>query len=149
MYDLLVTSQISEASFEALLQLYQVRTALNHATREELYRLPNLEYADVDRIIAHLAERGPIRSVDELDEAGVLEARVAASLAAFVLLQAPRERREGASGFLRAQLRWSGRHDRLPPSAALQARVLAAGRLDAGAAAVLTRNQTGRVAILF
>ena len=145
LYDLLVTSQISEASFEALLQLYQVRIALNHATREELYRLPNLEYADVDRIIAHVAEHGPIRSVDELHEAGVLDARVAASLTAFVLLRPAREGRAGASGFLRAQLRWSGRHDRLPPSAALQARVLAAGRLDAGAAAVLTRNQTGRV----
>jgi hypothetical protein len=145
LYDLLVTSQISEASFEALLQLHQVRVALNHATREELYRLPNLDYADVDRIIAHLGEQGPIRSVNELHEAGVLEARVASSLAAFVLLQSSRERREGARGFVRAQLRWSGRHDRLPPSAALQARVRAAGRLDAGAAAVLTRNQTGRV----
>ena len=145
LYDLLVTSQISEASFEALLELYQTRVELNRASREALYRLPNLEYADVDRIIAPVAEHGPIRSVDELHEAGVLDARVAASLTAFVLLHPAREGRVGASGFLRAQLRWSGRHDRLPPSAALQARVLATGRLDAGAAAVLTRNQTGRV----
>ena len=144
LYDLLATQQISERSFDALLFLFQTRVDLNSADREALYQLPNLEYADVDRLLAYRQAEGPIVSLDALVSAAVLPARLVHSMAAFVIV----DRRDGAeappTGFVRLQARWSGRYDRLPPPAALQARVRAASHLDSGAVLTITRNTLGR-----
>ncbi len=47
LYELLITEQISLASFDALLLLHQTRVDLNRASRQDLYLLPNLDYAQV------------------------------------------------------------------------------------------------------
>jgi len=145
LYDLLVTGQISEASFGALLQLHQTRVELNRAGREKLYLLPNIDFTDVDGILAYRDEVGSIHTLGDLVAAGVLERKVADSLRAFVMVRPLEVGKGRADGFVRAQTRWTGRYDRLPPATALQGRIHALGHLDAGAVAALTRNRLSRV----
>lgn len=145
LYDLLVTEQISESSFNALLLLYQTRVDLNRAGRQALYLLPNLDYGHVDRILAYRREAKVIHVLGDLVAAGVLEAEMVSSLRAFVVVRAPDAPKSRVNGFLRVQGRWSGRHDRLPPASAVQARIKALGNLDIGIAAALTRNGLHRV----
>lgn len=144
LYDLLVTGQISERSFNALLILHQTRVDLNRSARAELYLLPNLDYADVDRILAYRAEAGAIHAVGDLVAAGVLATELAEPLRAFVSVRARSAPKGQVDGFVRAQLRWSGRYDRLPPPAAIQARVQGPRNLDSGVVATLTRNRVRR-----
>lgn len=145
LYDLLVTGQISERSFDALLLLHQTRVELNRATRSQLYLLPNLDYANVDRILEYREETDTIRAVDDLPAAGVISEELADSLRAFVSVRAAPNAEDGVNGFVRAQLRWSGRYDRLPPAAAMQARIQGPRRLDSGVVGTLTRNRVRRV----
>lgn len=145
LYDLLATEQISQRSFDALLLLFQTRVELNTAGREALYQLPNLEYADVDRLIDYRETAGSIDDLFELASGGVLSERLVRSMQAFVLLRAPEQDKRRPTGFFRIQARTSGRYDRFPPAAATQARVRAAAHLDSGAVLVLTRNTLRRV----
>ncbi|RLB44408.1 MAG: hypothetical protein DRH30_01725 [Deltaproteobacteria bacterium] len=145
LYDLLVTEQISESSFDALLLLYQTRVELNRANRSRLYLLPNLDYKHVDRILAYRKETGVIHSLGDLIAGGVLEAEVAGSLRPFVIVRVPDAPRSQTSGFVRVQGRWSGRYDRLPPASAVQARIKTLRHLDMGLAGALTRNRLRRV----
>ncbi|HET6418447.1 MAG TPA: hypothetical protein VFG22_19270 [Polyangiales bacterium] len=145
LYDLLVTGQISKSSFEALLLLYQTRVDLNRAGRPQLYLLPNLDYDQVDRILAYRREAGSIHQLEDLVESGALEPELVRALGSFVIVRPADAPRSRVDGVLRIQALWSGRNDRLPPAMALQARVKAARNLDAGMAATLTRNGLGRV----
>ncbi len=145
LYELLVTDQISESTFDALVALHQTRVDLNRADRERLYLLPNLDYADVDGVIAYRREEGPIRGLDELVHAGVVSAELANSLRAFVLSTMADGTPRRTDAMLRIQGRWSGRTDRLPPPFAVQARIRPLESLDIGAAATITRNQLHRV----
>ena len=145
LYDLLITGQISKSSFEALLLLYQTRVDLNRAGRPQLYLLPNLDYDQVDRILAYRKEAGSIRRLGDLVESGTLEPELVHPLGSFVVVRPADAPRSKVDGALRIQALWSGRNDRLPPAMALQARVKAARNLDAGMAATLTRNELGRV----
>lgn len=140
LYDLLVTEQISESSFNALLLLHQTRVELNRASRQGLYLLPNLDYGHVDRILAYRREVGVIHGLGDLVAARVLKSELVSSMRAFVIVRVPDAPKPRASGFLRVQGRWSGRHDRLPPASAVQARVKALHNLDIGVAGTLTRN---------
>ncbi|MFW2389915.1 MAG: hypothetical protein ACN4G0_16370 [Polyangiales bacterium] len=145
LYDLLATEQISEASFDALLLLHQTRVDINRAGRQELYLLPNLSYSEVDVVLAYRDAAGVIADLDELAQAGVLGAKLANSIRAFVLVRDPNPASHETSGMLRVQSRWTGRNDRLPPASAVQARVAAIGNLDVAFAGVLTRNRLRRV----
>ena len=145
LYDLLITEQISVASFDALLLLHQTRVELNQAARQELYLLPNLDYAEVDRILAYRTAVGSIESLDQLIEAGALAPDLARSMRAFIIIRDPSVVRSQTDALLRLRARWTGRYDRLPPAFALQARVQALGNLDMGLAAALTRNSLRRV----
>jgi len=145
LYDLLITEQISAASFDALLLLRQTRVDLNRAARQDLYLLPNLDYAEVDRILSYRKEATSIHSLDELIAAGALAPNLARSIRPFILVLDSSVGGSQTNAFLRLQARWTGRHDRLPPAFALQARVQAIGNLDTGLAAALTRNALRRV----
>lgn len=138
LYDLLLTRQISERSFDALLLLLQTKVDLNTATRDALYALPNLDYAHVDAILGHRERQGAIRDPTELVESGVLPRRLLDAMVTFVRVQV--RELDRADGFVRLSSRWSGRYDRLPPASAVQARVSAFGRLDAGLVGLVTRN---------
>lgn len=145
LYDLLITEQLSLASFNALLLLHQTRVDLNRATRQDLYLLPNLDYAQVDRILAYRNAAGSIASLDELIGADALAPKLARSIRAFIIVGDPRIASSQTQALLRLRARWTGRHDRLPPALALQARVRALGKLELGLAAALTRNGLRRV----
>jgi hypothetical protein len=145
LYDLLITEQISQASFDALLLLYQTRVDLNRAARQDLYLLPNLDYAQVDGILAYRKTVASIHSLDELVAAGALEQDLARSIRAFIIVRDSSTARSPTKALLRLQARWTGRYDRLPPAFALQARVRTLSNLDMGVAATLTRNALGRV----
>lgn len=141
LYDLRVTGQLSEASFNALLLLHQTRVELNRAGRERLYLLPNLTYEQVDRIIAYREEAAGIRAFGDLVASGTLPRRLVESIRPFVWVESLASADAGPDGFVRIQGRWSGRYDRLPPAAAVQARVRAARHLDVGVVTTLTRNR--------
>lgn len=143
LYDLLLTRQISESSFDALLLLLQSKVDLNSATRDALYAIPNLDFGDVDAILAHREHAGVIRDPGELAAQKILSPRLVGAMLAFVTVQVRDSDR--ANGFVRLLSRWSGRYDRLPPASAIQARVSALGRLDAGLVGTVTRNRVGRV----
>jgi len=145
LYDLLVTGQISESSFNALLLLHQTRIELNRASRQQLYLLPNLDYGHVDRILAFRREAEAIDGLDDLVAAGVLSVELSESLRAFVVVSAPETPKTQTDGFVRIQARWSGRYDRLPPAAAIQARIRSLRNLDIGLVAALTRNTLRRI----
>jgi len=140
LYGLLLTEQISKSSFDALLLLFQTRVDLNRASREQLYMLPNLDYGHVDRILAFRKKARVIRDLEELITAGALSIELADSLRPFVVISAQDEPKMQTDGFVRVRGRWSGRYDRLPPAAAVQARVKVGRNLDVGLAAALTRN---------
>ncbi|MGB5415887.1 MAG: helix-hairpin-helix domain-containing protein [Polyangiales bacterium] len=145
LYELLITEQISLASFDALLLLHQTRVDLNRASRQDLYLLPNLDYAQVDRILAYRNAAGSIHSLDELIGAGALATDLAGSIRAFIIVSDPGVASSQTNALLRLRARWTGQHDRLPPAFALQARVRTLGNLDTGVAAALTRNGLRRV----
>ncbi len=145
LYDLLITEQISSASFDALLLLHQTRVDLNRATRQDLYLLPNLDYAQVDRVLAYRKEVTSIHSLDALTAAGALAPDLARSIRAFIIIRDSSVARPQTHGRLRLRARWTGRYDRLPPAFALQARVQTIGNLDMGLAAAITRNGLRRV----
>ena len=145
LYDLLITEQISTASFDALLLLRQTRVDLNRAARQDLYLLPNLDYVEVDRILAYRKEVTSIHSLDELVAAGALAPNLAHSIRPFIIVRDSSVAGSKTNASLRLQARWTGRHDRLPPAFALQARVQTLANLDTGLAAALTRNALRRV----
>lgn len=145
LYDLLITEQISPKSFDALLLLYQTRVDLNRAARQDLYLLPNLDYAEVDRILSYRKEATSFESLDELVAAGLLAPELARSIRPFIIVGDSSAAKSKTRAFLRLQARWTGRYDRMPPPLALQARVRALGNLDTGLAAALTRNSLRRV----
>ena len=145
LYELRITEQISEPSFNALLLLHQTRVDLNRAGRQTLYLLPNLDYAQVDRILAYRNTVTAIDSLDELIAEGVLGPDLAHSLRAFIVMGISDSDKAETKGLLRIQARWTGRHDRLPPPSAMQARIRTLGQLDIGMAVVLTRNGLHRV----
>ena len=145
LYDLQVEGQIGDATFSALLLLFQTRVDLNRADRERLYAIPNLTYADVDRIIAYRAEVESVRELEDLAAANVLPHRVVKSIRPFVMVDPARRGDGEASGLGRVQVRMSGAHDRYPPASAAQTRVLGPHNLDIGMLAVLERNRVRKV----
>lgn len=145
LYDLLVSGQISKRSFDALLLLHQSKVDLNRADRERLYALPNLDLGHVNRILRYRAEASGIRTLEELVLARVLEPKLIDAVRAFVIVRSTKAPKSPTNGFTRLQTRWSGRHDRLPPAAAVQARVQALRNLDVGAVGILTRNDVREV----
>jgi len=144
LYDLYVTSQISEATFLSLQEMLRRGTDLDTASREVLYALPNLTYTDVDRLLAYRAEAGRIRDPAALVPAGVLSARHLAALAPFFTVVDPTKRRAPINGFVQHQTVWTAR-DRRVPAMALQARITTLRHLTLGFAGQLTRNRIGPV----
>lgn len=146
LYDLQVSGQISDASFDTLLLLFQTKVDINAAGRARLYTLPNLELHHVDAILAYRARVGRVDSIDTLVEATVLSPELADSVRAFVVCAPSTERgRESVRGWLRVESRWTGRYDRLPPATVAQTRISAPYGVDLGAVALVVRNQVGQV----
>lgn len=144
LYDLYVTQQISESTFNDLLDLIRRGVDLDVASREELYALPNLTYDDVDRIIAYRTQAGRITDPAALVVAGVLPRRTLESIAAFLVVPDPGGEITTVRGFARYRTVWTVEDHRVPPMA-LQARVSTFRNLTVGAAGLLDRNRLAPV----
>ena len=140
--DLLAAADISQDSYDELLDVLQTGIDLEHANRAQLYSLPNLTYADVDAIIAFRdAQRGSIPDPGVLVTAGVLSQEKLLAISAFLVV-APRKSGFHVRGILRAETRYTV-HDRLAPPVLLRGRLTLSKHLQVGFAATTTRLQVG------
>ncbi|NJK30965.1 MAG: helix-hairpin-helix domain-containing protein [Deltaproteobacteria bacterium] len=142
LYDLFVTEQISEDTFNTLVELRRRGVDLNEASREQLYSLPNLTYEDVDAILAYRAEVGVIHAPADLVAAGVLSRQKLGSILTFIRAHDERRRLTATSGWVRYQTAWSQEDNTVPPMV-LQARITTLRDLTIGGAAFLTRQRPG------
>ncbi|NVB36199.1 hypothetical protein G6O69_36575 [Pseudenhygromyxa sp. WMMC2535] len=142
LYELYISDQISEDTFNTLVELRRRGVDLNEATREELYSLPNLTYDEVDAILAYRAEAGVIHRPADLAAAGALSERKLAAILTFIVANDPRSRLTATHGWVRYQTAWTAGDTKVPPMA-LQARVTTLRHLTVGVAAFLTRQRPG------
>ncbi|PRQ09995.1 hypothetical protein [Enhygromyxa salina] len=142
LYDLYITDQISEDTFNTLLELRRRGVDLNQADREVLYSLPNLTYEDVDAILAYRAEVGVIHAPGDLAAAGVLSADKLGSILAFIQAHDRAAKLTATHGWVRYQTAWS-QEDRTVPPMVLQARITTLRQLTIGVAGFVTRQRPG------
>lgn len=140
--DLLATEQITAETHAALLTLLERGVDLNTATREELYSLPNLTYADADAILEYRKAQGRIDDPASLVGAGALSDDKLVAIAAFLVVRKPD--RSALHGLVRATTRATQGDDTIPPMAVLAR--LRSGRYWTGAmTATLDRRAIGPV----
>jgi hypothetical protein len=77
---------ISDATLQTLLELYEDGVDLNQADREELYELPGLTYAEVDAIIAFRKAEGHVDDPAVLVASGALSPEQLVQIAPFLLV---------------------------------------------------------------
>ena len=142
--DLLLTQQITDTSYETLVELLRQGVDLNTADREGLYALPNLTYDEVDRILAYREDAGRIADPAALVTAGALPRRKLAAIAPFLLIPAPEGSAGAITGFVRYRMTYVAGDPRVPPMA-LQGRITALGNLTVGGAALLDPRRLARV----
>ncbi|EDM81904.1 hypothetical protein PPSIR1_05538 [Plesiocystis pacifica SIR-1] len=145
LYDLYVTNQISEDTFNTLVELRRRGVDLNEATREELYTLPNLSFEDVDRILAYRAEVGVIHAPADLLAAEVLDQRKLGSILTFIRANDQRRKLTATHGWVRYQTAYTPTDTTVPPMA-LQARITTLRQLTIGGAGFVTRQRPGNPA---
>jgi hypothetical protein len=143
LYELMVSGEISEDTFNSLLEVWERGVDLNSASREDLYALPNLTYADCDAIIAFRGAAGGIKDPTELVSSGTLSQEKLLAISSFLVI--PRiGKHYPASLALHAPMVWSPVDD-TAPAGAVRMRGSAFGRLSFGAAPMLTRQRLGDV----
>lgn len=142
LYELFITDQISEDTFNTLVELRRRGVDLNEASRAQLYSLPNLTYDDVDRILAYREEAGVIHTPSDLVAAGVLSREKLGSILTFVQAYDRRRKLGAAHGWVRYQTAWS-QGDRTVPPMTLQARITTLRQLTVGVAGFVTRQRPG------
>ncbi len=143
--ELLRADEIDQDSYETLTELLNDGVDLNSASREELYTLPNLSYADVDAILAFRKENGEIRDPVELVSSGTLTKELLLSIAPFLVVSEPGE---PATVSTRARIRYRTTFvagDETVPPMMLAGNLSTLRHLDAGVIGVLTRNTLGEV----
>lgn len=141
--DLLTEGEISSDTYETLLDLYRRGVNLNTASREQLYSLPNLTYAEVDAILAYRKEAGFIEDPAALVIADVLSERKLAAIAVFIAVAGPERAAVAADGFIRIPSVYVAGTDGAPP-AAIHTRV-AVDDFTFGLVGVVTHNRLGEV----
>lgn len=145
LYDAIGARLISSETFERLRELLARGVSLDTATREELYQLPNLSYAEVDAMLLARQRLGGLADGSALVSAGVLSQRQLDAIAPF--LRGPEGQLGGDAGWSAwAQLATRYRHGDLElPSFALRLRLARGPALTVGLALAFTRQQLGEV----
>ncbi|MBA2545223.1 MAG: hypothetical protein H0V17_36610 [Deltaproteobacteria bacterium] len=138
--DLFAAGDITQDTFEELLQLLNAGIDLNVADRALLYTLPNLTYDDVDAII-RFRDKERIRDPAQLVKAGALSEDKLFAIAAFIEIEAAGDR-HNVKGFARLQTRFTP-YDNVAPPWAFRARFTAFKHLQVGIAAAFTRLDVG------
>ena len=120
--DLLASQDISQDTYDQLLDLLSRGVDLTSANRSELYSLPNLTFDDVDKIIAYRElQKGIIRDPADLVAAGALSQEKLLAISVFVVQRPPGENPMNLHGWVRVMSRVAA-SDRLAPPALLRAR---------------------------
>ncbi len=141
--DLLASNDITQDTYDELLDLLGRGVNLNEADRGELYALPNLTYDDVDKIIAlRTLNKGVIRDPADLVAAGALSQEKLLAIAAFIVFDAPGDDKLALRGWIRAMTRFT-HTDRIAPPFMLRSRINAMKHLEAGIALTETRLRVG------
>lgn len=143
LHDLQAQGVISDETAQALLELLDTGVNLSTATREELYELPNLTYADVDAILAFRQLNTGIEDPADLVGAGAITAEQLVQIAPFLIIQG-----RDAALPVTGQVRVAGRTtagDSLAPTGFLQARLKGPKGLSGAATLVGTRQRLGDV----
>lgn len=130
---------ISDETAETLLELIREGVDLNSATREQLYDLPGLTYADVDAILEYRKATGRIGDPAELVGSGALTAEQVVQLAPFIRIDAAAPLLP-VSGAIHAATRFTTT-DNVPPPALLSARLKGPYQLSAGFMMFTTRRR--------
>jgi len=140
--DLLAAGDITQDTYDELLDLLDTGVDLSTADRAQLYALPNLTYDDVDRIIAFRDKQdGVIRDPAALVAAGVLSSEKLLAISAF-LVRSEDAGGRGVRGWIRGEARFEVRDQLLPPLA-LRGRLAAPHHVQAGFAGLFTRLEIG------
>lgn len=139
--DLLLQQDITQETFDQLLDLLNQGVDINEATREELYTLPNLTYAEIDKIIAYRDLNQRIKNPADLVAAGVLTEDKLLAISGFLIVRDQLATFQ-PKGFVRIQTRMS-LHDSLLPPIALRGRFSADKVWTAGFGATFSRLQVG------
>ena len=142
--DLLASGQIEVDTHEALRVLLDRGVVLDTATREELYSLPNLTYADVDAILEYRKLNGFIADPIDLVVAGALTEEKLLAISSFLVVGRRAASKYEPHGFVRVFTRGT-QADRTVPPVGARVRVRAGKELTAGLAATLTRHRVGEV----
>ncbi len=142
--DLLASQDITQDTYDQLLDLLERGVDLATASRPELYSLPNLTYDDVDKIIEYRKlQKGRINDPSDLVAAGALSQEKLVAISAFIVVRPPGENPMNLHGFVRAQTRWEVHDDGSAPPFLLRARFTAYKHLAAGVALTTTRLRIG------
>ncbi len=142
--DLLASGQVTIETYEALRILLDRGVDLDTSSREDLYSLPNLTYADVDAILEYRKLNGFVADPVDLVAAGALTEEKLLAISAFLLLRSRDRGKYEPHGFVRVFTR-ATQTDHTAPPIGLRARVTAGKTLTAGLAASLTRMRVGDV----
>jgi hypothetical protein len=141
LYDLAASGELSEAERDELVELLRDGVDINSATRDELYALPNLGYAEVDAILEYRRLAGGIDDPAALVSSGAITARQLEQIAPFLIIGG-RGPQQGLSGSVRA-LTAVANSDTVAPPALLQLRVDGPYRVKAGLVAATDRLRPG------
>ena len=142
--DLLSEGVLNEASYEALIELLADGVDLNESSRETLYALPNLTYADVDAILDYRDQAGRIADPAALVGASALTERKLGAIAVFIVIEAADSTGPGVRGRLRYRAAYVAGQSEVP-SMWLGARLSAFRYLDAGVVGLLSRTRVAEV----
>lgn len=141
--DLLASNDISQDTFDELLDLLEQGVDLNTADRAELYTLPNLTYADVDKIIAYRSlNKGRINDPADLVSAGALSQEQLLAISGFIVVRARGENPAVIHGWIKGETRYTI-HDNQAPPGVLRARFTALRHLTVGIGLTSTRFEIG------
>jgi hypothetical protein len=145
LYDLAARNEISDETLETLVELMDDGVDLNSASREDLYALPNLTYAEVDAIIQYRRSKGEGRIEDpaELVTSGALTAATLVQIAPFLLI-VPDGAHVPISGKVRVQSRYTA-GDALAPPAVLRTTLRGPYDLSFGLGMLTARTIPGPV----
>ena len=111
--DLLASNDITQDTYDELLDLLSRGVNLNEADRGELYALPNLTYDDVDAII-RFRDKERITDPAQLVKAGALSEDKLFAIAAFIEVGETPDK-YNLKGFARLQTRWAPDDNEIPP----------------------------------
>ncbi len=138
-FELEQRGDISEETSQTLVEILREGVDLNAASREQLYDLPGITYADVDAILEYRKAKGRIDDPAELVGAGALTPEQLVQIAPFLRIDAARPILP-VSGKVHAATRFTTT-DNVPPPALLSGRIKAPLNLSAGFMMFTTRRR--------